>query len=325
MRRFAITGGTGFLGQEIARQCAEAGYEVRLVSRGRLATGEIPKHANLRVCDIHDATALQHIFEGCECVVHCAALSSPWGRRRDFIDQNVIGTACTVKAAEAAQVQRFIHVSSSSVYFSFRDQLDIDETFPLPRPVNAYAESKQLAEREATKFSRELFIIRPRGIFGPNDPHLLPRLLRVMKTRPLPLLNGGNALVDLTDVAMVADAIMCMMIADETTTGTYNVSQGEPIRIKTLVETIGRHMRIKPRWRELPIPLAMAGAHFLETCARLDPRQHEPIVTAYSLGLFAYSQTLNIRAAQRNLSWRPRLSLQHSLERALQSVDTGET
>src|SRR5690606_23788365 len=94
MKRVIIAGATGRLGRAAARALQKSGHEV-------ITTGRKPAAGNrLRVegfhyqrCDLAgDRAVLRHLAEGCEAVVHCAALSSPWGRRRDFVTGNVEAT-----------------------------------------------------------------------------------------------------------------------------------------------------------------------------------------------------------------------------------------
>ena len=191
--KIVVTGGGGFLGAAMVRRLLHDGHKVSVVARG-LTSAAQPDVEFIKT-DINNLTNLKVAFRNADVVVHCAALSAPWGRRADFMLNNVQGTAHVVAAADAMKVRRLVHVSSASVYFEYADRLGMREDAPLPAPVNAYAESKQLAEREAVKFNGEVFIMRPRGIYGPGDPHLLPRLLRVMKSKPLPLLRGGAASV----------------------------------------------------------------------------------------------------------------------------------
>ncbi len=318
--KIAVTGGTGFLGREIVDQLVRAGHEVTAVSRGVTTVTAFNGPVDFKRCDINDRALLARIFSGCDVVIHSAALSAPWGKRREFLQQNVEGTANVVQAAEVAGVRRLVHVSSSSVCFSFVDKLGVTEDCILPRPVNAYAESKQMAELAAREFKDEVFILRPRGIFGPGDLHLLPRLLRAMKSRPLPLLRGGNAVVDITDVSVVADAAVTMAMAHAAKSGTYNISHGEPIAIRDLVQRIGAGLDVALRWRSLPLGVAFGGARILEMAARLDPKQREPLVTAYGLGLFGYSHSLDISKAKRELGWTPKLSLDDGLRRTFTAL-----
>lgn len=320
MMRIAVTGGSGFLGRQVLRRASAQGWSVRSISRGRLSAPADVQDQEAWTCDIRDRDRLRDAFRGQDAVVHCAALSSAWGPRRDFLMQNVEGTRCVIEAAAAAGVARLVHISSSSVYFAFRDQLAIREDQALPSPVNAYAESKQLAERHALAFPGATFILRPRGLFGPGDPHLLPRFLRVLRRGRMPLLRGGRALADLTDVGVAADAVIAALKAPESAGGVYNVSQGQPIAIRDLAERIARGLSCEVSWQPLPLRLALAAAGTLEALARLGGSGREPPVTRYSLGLFAFSQTLDLTAARTRLCWQPELDLRDSLDRALRPL-----
>lgn len=320
--RIAVTGATGFLGRRIVEHAAEQGHRVVATSRGRTGSTDFCDGAAFTPCDITDANALTRVFDGCDIVVHSAALSSDWGPEAEFRRVNVDGTKAVAAAAKRAGVRRLVHVSSTSVYFAFQDRLGLAEDASLPTPVNAYARTKRAAEEVARSFKREVFIARPRGLFGPGDPHLLPRLLKVAERRPLPLLRGGQAQVDITDVSVAADALLAMTGADATAAGTYNVSHGEPIAMRDLVERLFCGLGRPLRWRAMPVGVALAGARALELAARLDPRGRPPLVTAYSLGLFAYSQTLDLTKAREKLGWRPKLGRDEAIERTIAAART---
>ena len=76
----------------------------------------------------------------------------------------------------------------------------------------------------------------------------------------------------------------------------------------------------EPKWRAVPTGLALTGARVLEALAHLDPRRREPLVTAYSLGLFAFSHTLDIGKARTRLGWSPQVSFDDALETTLRSL-----
>jgi nucleoside-diphosphate-sugar epimerase len=320
--RIAVTGATGFLGRRIVEQAAAQGHSVIATSRGRTGSTDFGGRASFTPCDITDANALTRIFDGCDVVVHSAALSSDWGQDAQFWRINVDGTKAVVAAAERAGVRRLVHISSTSVYFAFEDRFDVREDASLPAPVNAYARTKRAAEDVARSFPGEIFVARPRGLFGPDDPHLLPRLLKVAEKRPLPLLRDGRAQVDITDVGVAADAILAMAGADVAAADTYNVSHGEPIAIRNLVERLFSGLVRPLRWRAMPVSVALAGARTLELAARIDPRRRPPLITAYALGLFAYSQTLDLAKARRKLGWRPKLGRDEALERTIAAART---
>lgn len=322
MRRIAVTGASGFLGRRIVELALGRDCSVVATSRGR---GPITfgRGITFHAAEITDLDALARAFDNCEVVIHCAALSVDWGPREAFRRINVEGTRTVVEAARRAGVRRLVHVSSTSVYFDFSDKLGLREDAALPRPANAYAASKQAAERIAGDFPGEVFVMRPRGLFGPGDPHLLPRLLQVSRRGPLPLLRGGAAKVDITEVGVAADAALAMAVAQASAAGIYNVSHGEPITVVGLVERLFSGLGRPLRWRRLPWPAVYAAARALELLARADPRHRAPPVTAYSLGLFAFSQTLDLTRVRQILRWQAPLSRDEAIERTIAAARGG--
>ncbi|WP_413991728.1 NAD-dependent epimerase/dehydratase family protein [Labrys okinawensis] len=318
--KIAITGATGFAGRNLVHAAAERGHAVVATARGITGPGDFQGQARFLRADLGDETVLQAAFKGCDAVIHLAALSAPWGRTYDFERVNVAGTRHVVRAAEAAGIGRLVHVSSSSVYFAFEDRLDLSEDTTLPPPVNAYAASKRASEEEARRFGGPVFIARPRAIFGPGDTQLLPRFLAAARRGPLPLLRDGRAMTDLTFVDTHSHALLAMAEAPAELAGTYNVSQGEPVVVRDMVERLLGGLGVDVRWCSLPAPLVFAGAHLLEVLFRLDPWRREPPVTAYGLGLLSYSLTLNLLQVRQKLDWRPPIGLDEALERTIRGA-----
>jgi nucleoside-diphosphate-sugar epimerase len=278
--------------------------------------------------ELGDTLAVDQIVRGQDVVVHCGALSSAWGPAEAFRCVNVEGTRHVVRAAERHGVRRVIFVSTSSLYFTFTDRLNISEDEPLPsRPVNCYAASKRVAERiVAAAHARGLgaVIVRPRAIFGPGDTALLPRLLRVAGCGWLPLIDGGRATVDITYVDNVADLLWDIAVAPPGVDGrVYNATNGEPWPVSTLLRTIVDALSIRVRFVRVPFPLAYSAAAVLELMAARRPGGQEPPLTRYTVGLLARSQTLSIAAARRDLGYVPRISVSEGIRRTAESWHAG--
>lgn len=319
--RILVTGATGFLGGRLCRRLIEAGHEV--VGLGRnLDKGRELGRAGVRFvsCDlgVDPGAALTDKIGAADAFVHAAALSSPWGPRVAFMRANLTGTRTAMAMARSAGARRFVFISSPSVCFRFADQLHVSEDEPFPRPVNFYAESKQLAEREvlaATDLSP--MVLRPRAIYGPGDTALLPRLIRAAKAGPLPLLRGGEARSNLTHVDDVVRAIEMALDAPAGLVGrVFNIA-GEAVKLRLVVEQAAARAGIAVRWRQLPWPLALGAARTIEAVARLWPGSSEPPVTAYGLGLLAFTHTLDVSAARAALGFEAAVSFEDGLARTL--------
>lgn len=318
--RVLVTGATGFLGGAVLRRLARLGLPA-------IGLGRDPA----RLAALHDdgLTALgwdmtgplpdTAALTGISAVVHCAALSSPFGRRADFMATNTAGTQAVLTLAERLGVARFVHISSPSIYFALRDHLDQHEDVPLPRPFNAYADSKRRAEALVLAApSLGPVILRPRGIYGAGDRSLLPRLLRAARSGPLPLFRQGAARIDLTHVDDVVAAILAALEARVGVEGqAFNISGGEVLPIRHIVAAACAQAGLMPRWRRLPLRPALWAAGLVEAAALALPSRPEPPVTRYGLGLFAYAQSLNIAKANRLLNWSPQVPFAEGLPRSM--------
>lgn len=323
MTRALITGATGSLGRAIALRLTEMGWQVTGVGRnaeagGRLETSDIA----FRRIDIgRQPEEIAVACAGQDFVIHCAALSSPWGRYRDFEEANVVGTAHVVEGCLRHGARRLVHVSTPSVYFDYSDRLRVSESASLPRrPVNAYAATKLAAERivrDAAGQGLNAVILRPRAIFGPEDGSLFPRLMRVNERRGIPLIGGGAALLDLTYADNVVDALVDACLAPDTAAGrTFNISNGEPVKVIDLLRRLFELLGVPLRTRKVPLTMALAAGSLMEGAYRLAPfLGDEPPFTRYTVGLLAYSQTLDISEARRTLGYEPRVSIDEGLQR----------
>ncbi|HEY9627841.1 MAG TPA: NAD(P)-dependent oxidoreductase [Coleofasciculaceae cyanobacterium] len=311
-----ITGGTGFLGKRLALKLRSLGDTVTVLGRNQFIGRQL-EAAGLRfvAADLRDAVAIAAACRGQDCVFHCGALSAPWGDSREFYDINVLGTRHLVQGCLAHRVPRLVHVSTSAVYFTYADQLQIPESLPLPKPVSPYARTKQLAEQEIqTAYQQGLSVItlRPRGIFGPGDTTILPRLLRASDRTGIPLIRQGKAVLDITYIDNVVHALQCCQQASDALSGrAYNITNGEPRSLRMLLEQLSQRLGSALQFKPMPFPLAYGLAAAMEGIALFS--NSEPILTRYTVGLLAFSQTLAIQAAITDLGYRPPITLEQGL------------
>lgn len=310
--RVLVTGATGGLGRVVVDAVKERGDVVRANGRNP-QSGQALRDAGIDVVlgDLTDETRLPALLEGIDAVVHCAALSSPWGAYRDFNAINVRATQALLKAASQAGVDRFVFISSPSVYAEMKDRLDLSEQDAIAHAaLNAYAATKALAEREvvaANSGKMATVVLRPRAIVGPHDTVLLPRILKIMETGRFPLLRGGSALVELTDARDVADAVLrALDRAREHSGEIFNISGGQALSVRAMVESLAQALGRPVRFVTVPLPLAMIVARACEVIFAVLPGRPEPPLTRYTLSILAYSQTFRPDKARDRLGFVPR-------------------
>ncbi|WP_377506877.1 NAD-dependent epimerase/dehydratase family protein [Octadecabacter sp. R77987] len=313
MDRVLVTGATGFLGGALLARLSQSGTPAVGIGRD---PDRIAALRNLGFQMVaHDISQPLSDIPDIDAVVHCAALSAPFGRRQAFVAANVTGTQNIADFAAARGIERVVHISSPTVGFAFADQLDQREDAPLPPPVNHYAATKAAGETLIRRHLPKAVILRPRGIYGAGDTALLPRVLRAAKARPLPLFRDGAARIDLTHVDDVVSAILAALDAPDAQGTTLNVSGGEVIAVRDIVDQACARAGITPRWRAARLWPMMQAARLIEGVAHLRSTPREPLVTRYGLGLFAYAQSLDISAARRVMGWQPQVTFAQGLDR----------
>jgi len=328
MERVLVTGATGFLGGVLVRQLHRSGVNVVATGRDRARLDRLPLPEAARIAlDLTQPLAVpEHRLAGVTTVVHCAALSSPWGAGAAFQAANVLATEALLALAHRIGVAHFVFISSPSVYFRFADQHGVCEAMSLPRPVNAYARTKRIAETRVAESGLPFTILRPRGLYGQGDTSLLPRLLRAAKSGALPLLRQGQAVTDLSHVEDVVAAIRAVLDQRGQSLGkTYNISGGQALRLTDIVDAACKANGFAARWRSLPLGPTLAAVRLAELAAALTPGAAEPRVTAYGLGIFAYSQTLDLTRVQHDLGWRPQIDFDEGLRRTFSANPGAET
>jgi nucleoside-diphosphate-sugar epimerase len=157
--RVLVTGTEGYLGCLLAPQLLARGHDVLGVDTGYYAQGwlynGVPATAHTLRKDIRHVTAADLV--GVDAIVHMAELSNdPLGQLAPDVTYavNHLGSVRLAELAIAAGVQRFVYMSSCSVYGVADDTVDETSTV---NPQTAYAECKALVERDLTKLASDEF------------------------------------------------------------------------------------------------------------------------------------------------------------------------
>lgn len=314
-----ITGGTGFLGQKLAFRLQNMGHDVTAIGRNE-QIGEQLRQSGISFMktDLENVDEITKACEGRDYVFHSGALTSPWGKFEKFYKTNVEGTRNVIAGCRKHNVKRLIHVSTPSLYFTFKDRYAISESSTLPVTfANSYAHTKYLAEQEIDKafqYGLPVTTIRPRALFGPGDTTIIPRLIRANENGAVPVIANGNALIDITYVENVVDALLlCMTSPDSTLGQKYNITNGDPVRLHVLLEKLFSQLNQPLKARRVSYPIAYFLAGVLEVLSKAFLHDREPLLTRYTVGVLAKSQTLDITKAREELGYEPRIKIEEGI------------
>lgn len=214
--RVLVTGGTGFVGCHAATALSEAGHEVRLLVRDRAKVDRVyaplgaPAVDSVRG-DVLDLPSVERALDGCDAVVHAAAVVANDRRRAaEVLATNPAAARNVLGAAHRAGLDPIVHVSSVASLFPPPGPV-IDAATPVASPTSAYGRSKAEAERVARALQAEgapIVIVYPGGVWGPHDPNLSEqvRAAATLMRSGVPITSGGLTVLDVRDLATVVTA-----------------------------------------------------------------------------------------------------------------------
>lgn len=328
MKRALITGGGGFVGKAIVRQLRARGVECVVAGRHRYP--EVEGLGGLcRVGDMRDRNFVLACCTGVDTVFHVAALAGIWGPWQEYHAINVLGTENVLDACRRAGVSALVHTSTPSVVFNQRSICNGDESLPYAeRFLCHYARSKVMAERLVLRASDETLrtcAIRPHLIWGPGDPHLIPRLISRGRSGQLRQVGSGENLVDIAYVDNVAHA---HLLAADNLLGSgnaagraYFISQGEPVNLWQWIDQLFSRLDIAPVRTTISYPVAFAMGALLEGMYKLARCRQEPPMTRFLAQQLAKSHYFSMRAARLDLGYEPLISTAQGMERLLVSLE----
>jgi len=310
-KRVLITGGTGFFGQLLGRELHQAGFAVRVLDVEPLESGAAIADCEQQIGDVRDPVAVRRAVEGCDLVVHNAALVPVTRARKDFRTVNVDGTRVVLEAALEAGVDHALHISSSAIYGT-TSRLPITEDTP-PAPIEAYGRSKADADAVAATVRERglsLTIMRPRTLVGPGRLGLFELVFEwIRRGRPVYILGRGDNRYQLLASSDFARA--CVLAVQRAPNGDFNVGSREYATPREDLGGVIDHAGSGSRIRSVPPALARAVLQPLDVL-RLSPfvawhyrTQHHPF----------YFDTSKL---ERELGFRPRLS---NLEMLIDAFD----
>lgn len=321
-----VTGATGFIGARIAAALLDTGAQ-QVVFTGRKQPRDsqlLARGAIFLAGDLVDPEFTERATRGIDVIFHCAGLAGTWGSYEDFYRANVTATRNLLVAAKTNGARRFINISSPSIYFDFKDQLNLREG-DLPRKFsNHYASTKWEAEQLVAAAHGPDFLtvsLRPRSVIGAGDQNVLPRLIRLQEKGALVEIGSGQNVVDITTVGNLVDAALLCMKAPAAAMGeSYNITNGTPVKFWEFVDHVLKSAGLPTQRKRLPYAPVMALARANEFLSRLLRRKNEPSLLPIAVGVITFSMTLDISKARTRLGYSPRFSTEDGVSEFIRAI-----
>ena len=172
-----VTGGAGFIGSHVAKDCFKLGFEV--VAVDDMSGGfrkNVPQGVRLILGDLKDAKFVSELMEEerFDVVYHLAAYAaeglSHFIRNYNYQNNLIATTNLITQSVRVGSVKKFVFTSSIAVYGSGRTPMTEDME---PLPEDPYGISKMACEYDL-KAANEMFglpyvIFRPHNVYGPGQ------------------------------------------------------------------------------------------------------------------------------------------------------------
>jgi len=224
-KRILITGGAGFIGSHLVEKLLGANDVVVYdnLHRNALQFANIDKHPRLHFIkgDVLDYEATRAAMDGCQIVIHCAAIAGVYTVERSAIrtmEVNLLGTNQVVRAAIDVKVERFVEFSTSEIYGPFihrGKEDDLASIGPVGENRWVYAASKLASEHLSYAHYKEdklpLVIIRPFNVYGPRQVGVgavRGMTIQALQNLPITLYNDGTQIRAWCFISDFADGVL---------------------------------------------------------------------------------------------------------------------
>jgi nucleoside-diphosphate-sugar epimerase len=323
--RVFVTGGTGFIGGEIVRQLRDRGDEVaclvRTPERGQAAAA---LGCELIAGDLGDSKAIREGMEGCDAVLHAAAMYEvgiPASQRPVMREANVGGTERVLRAALEAEAPKVVYVSTVGAFGNTHGKV-VDESYEHPGKefTSCYEETKWEAHQIAKRMIRDeglsCVIVQPGGVYGPGDTSSIGELLNQFLSGKMPLIPFPELGICLSHVEDIAAGIVLAL--DLGKPGETYVLSGPVTTVREAIDVVAEVTARKAPKHAIPTALMKAMVPIGPLVGKMmgqPPNLRELISSADGVTFWASHDK-----ASRELGYGPR-GLEQGLRETLEAED----
>ncbi|KAF6127053.1 short chain dehydrogenase/reductase family 42E, member 2 [Phyllostomus discolor] len=347
-QKVLVTGGGGYLGFSLGSSLAKSGTSVILLDLRR-PQWELSPGTEFIQADIRDEEALLHAFKGVDCVFHVAShgMSGAEKLQKQQIESiNVGGTKLVIDVCVRQRVPRLIYTSTVNVAFGGKPIEEGDEDsvpyFPLEKHMDHYSRTKAIAD-QLTLMANGMplpgggtlrtCVLRPPGIYGPEEQRHLPRVASHIKKR-LFMFRFGDRRTRMNWVH-VHNLVQAHVLAAEALTAAkgyvasgqaYYINDGESVNLFEWMAPLFEKLGYSQPWIQVPTSWVYLTATVMEYLhLALRPIcSIPPLLTRSEVHSVAVTHTFQIAKARAQLGYAPdKFNFADAVERYVQSTAAG--
>lgn len=297
MLKVGITGIDGFVGSSLYNYLKRNHYDVIGFSRRK-------NNKEFIYWDISKGL-LDNTIQ-LDVLVHCAGTVDDWSPYKECYPNNCVGTKNVLNSFPL--LQKFIYISSCSVYDSKDRSYTVNETSPCGNFLNGYSQSKYEAEQivlnHTTKSQK--IVLRPHVIYGAMDKKIIPRLLRAHRFNRFIILGTGNNTISITHIDNLCLAIKNgIETKEEFRSEIFNITDMDPVKVNVLMSYIKKRFNIQAKNFYIPTKIAFLIGFIFEKVFKLLHIKKAPFLSKYIVHQMTFSHCISINKAKNMLKYNP--------------------
>lgn len=313
-----VTGATGFLGSHVVDEVLARGLTVRaMVRRPEQAEQLRQRGVDVVLGDVRSADDVGRAVAGVSVVHHCAAAVGPHFSRSEIYDTNLTGVRNVLEAIRRAGSGRLVLVSSVNV-LGTRNLDPATEETPCRPSHDPAADVKIEAEQLAWDFGKQgvdVTVIRPGFIYGPGDPHNIPKLCRAIQRGKFAFIASRDNIVPMVHVR---DAARALVLAGGTPAArgrAYLITDGSRSTIGELIEHLAGLLGCPVPTKRLPFLVPWFGCLVFDL---LRPFMRGPApINRPGLRFVGTSRFVDISRARKELGYDPQVTYRSGMDAAV--------
>ena len=317
MKKVFVTGGSGFVGQNIIPILISNGYDVYAIARSIKSAKFVEQLGAKAVKD--DLTALSNATKNalreCEYVLHSAAHMDFTYDPKPYMDLNVEATQNLLDFAKQAGIKKFVYISAAPVIPGSPIVNLTEDKAGKGFPTALYPRTKAIAEKKVLEYNSKDFMtlsLRPPAIWGPDNHHL-DDLLKNVKNGKWRWIGGGNQILSTIHVKNLGNAILSAF--DSNIGGkAYFVTDGERRSMKSFFKSILEAQGLNPGDKILPLWIAKFAANSTETIWKLFNIKSRPPVAPLMIRLMGNEFSVSDEKARKELGYKNFITIDEGIE-----------
>jgi len=321
-----VTGATGFVGSHVLEELLQIGHkDLHIIAACRDRRKLIPEfHGEVREGDLRDPDYLDRVLAGADIVIHCAAWTSLWGKRRESEELFLKPSLQLFDKALEWKVKRFVFISTTSAS-SPRFSADADNPGIRRRYWPHLNNVIKIENTMRENLHRGMSMVTLRlGLFAGERYALglLPVLLPRLQTRLVPWIAGGKTGLPIISGKDIGQAAVRAAVAPGLTSyETFNIVGPEVPSTREVINYISEHFGYPKPMFSIPFPAAYSFAWLMEKLDRLVP--WEPLVTRSIVHLLEETHATNDKARER-LGYVPEIHWKEAVHSQIEAMRRNE-